>query len=88
MKNLSDKAKAFLSKNPTLIGTVAGHRFYEHPDLGDESPLIEITPAGKVRRSEFWEVPDLWDLGYCHDENIYGSASIEQSIRESKETGR
>lgn len=59
---LSDKARTFLAKKPTLIGCVAGHRFYEHPTYGDESPLIMITPDGKVKRSDHWELPAIEDL--------------------------
>lgn len=59
---LSDKAKSFLAKDPTFIGEVKGHKYYEHPTLGDESPLIEITPKGKVRISEFWELPSEYEL--------------------------
>lgn len=63
MPNLSDKAKAFLAKSPTHIGTVSGRAYYEHPTLGDESPLIEITPEGKVRVSEWYDLPRPCDLG-------------------------
>jgi hypothetical protein len=63
MKMLTEKAKAFLAKNPTAIGTVAGHKFYEHPTLGDESPLIVITPDGNVQVSDFWELPTREELG-------------------------
>ena len=59
---LSDKARAFLAKKPTLIGRVAGHAFYEHPTYGDESPLIMITPDGKVKKSDHWELPDASDI--------------------------
>ena len=59
---LSDKAKAFLAKNPERIGAIAGHTFYEHPIYGDESPLMVITPEGKIKRSEFWELPTLEEL--------------------------
>ena len=59
---LSDKAKAFLDRKPTYIGTVSGYRFYEHPTLGDESPLVMITLEGKVRVSTFWELPDAFEI--------------------------
>lgn len=63
---VSDKAKAFLAKNPTLIGRVNGTDFYEHPTLGDESPLIMVMPSGELRRSEHWELPsaDEYREGY------------------------
>lgn len=57
MKNLTDNAKAFLAKNPTLIGEVSGVEYYDHPELGDESPLIAILPDGRKVRSPFWELP-------------------------------
>jgi hypothetical protein len=57
--NLSDNAKAFLARNPTLVGVVAGHAFYEHPTRGDESPLIVIGPDGRKELSEHWELPTM-----------------------------
>lgn len=47
----------FLAKEPTLIGVVQGHAFYEHPTRGDESPLIAITHNGKLKRTDFWDLP-------------------------------
>jgi hypothetical protein len=61
-RTLSDNAKAFLKNKPVLLGTVAGHWFYEHPTKGDESPLVVITPNGKAILSTFWEVPSMEDL--------------------------
>lgn len=61
-KVLSDKAKAFLAKSPEHIGSVAGYDFYEHPTYGDESPLMMITPDGKIKCSDFWEMPDAFEL--------------------------
>lgn len=54
---LSDKAKAFLNRKPTLIGRVAGHAFYEHPEHGDEAPLVMIDPEGRVSLSDWYDVP-------------------------------
>ena len=59
---LSDKAKSFLAKGPTLIGTLAGVRYYEHPTRGDEAPLIAIGHDGRVRKTGFWEMPSLSDI--------------------------
>lgn len=56
------KPGRFWDSNPTLIGTVAGVRFYEHPQFGDEYPLIAVLPGGDVGLSCFWEVPDIEDL--------------------------
>lgn len=59
---LTEKAKRFLAKNPTLIGSVAGHKFYEHPTLGDESPLVVINPDGEIDISDWWELPTTSEL--------------------------
>lgn len=56
---LSKLASEFLAKKPTLIGVVLGVRFYEHPTLGDEAPLVAICEDGKKRRTDFWDVPDF-----------------------------
>jgi hypothetical protein len=56
-KQLSDKAKAFLARKPTFIGTVNGIDYYEHPIYGDENPLVLIDRDGKVRDSAHWELP-------------------------------
>jgi len=48
---------------PTFIGTVAGIRFFEHPTVGDESPLVIFD--SNIKRwviTEFWEVPGIEDL--------------------------
>ncbi|GAB5503446.1 hypothetical protein [Pyruvatibacter sp.] len=63
---MTPKATAFLAKNPTFIGAVAGYRFYEHPTLGDESPLVYIKD-GRVGLSDFWEVPTLDELYDLYD---------------------
>ncbi len=56
-KPTTENAVKFLAKKPTLLGRVNGVDLYEHPELGDESPLMAITPEGKVRRTDHWEVP-------------------------------
>lgn len=55
------KAKRLVD-TATLIGVVAGVPFYEHPTLGDESPLLYIDLDGKAKRSDFWELPALEDI--------------------------
>jgi hypothetical protein len=60
--DLSDKARAFLAKNPTHIGTVLGVDYFEHPTLGDEAPLVMIGPDGKVRHSDHWDLPTVEEL--------------------------
>ena len=62
MKTLSPKAQKFMDRKPTRIGTVAGVRFYEHPELGDEGFLIVITRRGTIAVSNFWELPEVEDL--------------------------
>lgn len=67
-KPTTDNAKAFLAKNPTLVGRVHGVGLYEHPTLGDESTLIAITADGRKKHTDHWELPshddglDLLDL--------------------------
>lgn len=51
----------FLGDNPTLIGVVAGIKFYEHPKKGDESPLIADTGT-EIGLTDFWELPEITDL--------------------------
>ena len=50
-----------LTETATHIGTVCGVPFYEHPTLGDESPLLYITADGRAKLSDFWELPDPLD---------------------------
>lgn len=69
MKTLSDKAKSFLKRNPTKIGTVGGVDFYEHPVNGDESPMYAITNKGKLKITDFWELPNFDDVLY--DSNLF-----------------
>ena len=64
MKNLSPKAKNFLAKKPSLIVTVLGVRFYEHPIHGEDVPLVAITKDGKVRSTAFMEIPSEDDVEY------------------------
>jgi hypothetical protein len=59
---LSDKAQAFLAKNPTLMGRVLGCNVYEHPTLGDESPLYMITQEGNLQRLSYYELPSAEEL--------------------------
>jgi hypothetical protein len=73
-KPRTDKAIK-LAQVATHIGTVCGVPFYEHPTLGDESPLLYITAAGSVGVSDFWELPDPIEFMECgpamafHDPN-------------------
>lgn len=60
-KPSTENASAFLAKNPTFLARVHGVDLYEHPELGDESPLIAITADGRKKRTEHWEVPSQDD---------------------------
>ena len=51
-----------LAANPTLIGIVAGIKFYEHPMKGDESPLIALMVDGSCGLTDYWELPSHWEL--------------------------
>lgn len=42
----------------TLIGMVAGVKYYENPIRGDEAPLM-IKVGGKLVGTEFWELSDV-----------------------------
>ena len=55
------RANKFLAKNPYFVGEVAGVKFYEHPTLGDESPLVSIKD-GVLKHTEFYELPRKCDL--------------------------
>lgn len=57
----TEKAKAFLAKNPTFLGRVHGVDLYEHPTYGDEHPVMAITADGRVKKTDHWEVPSLAD---------------------------
>ena len=50
-----------LINNATVICTIAGHRLYESPTHGDESPLLTIKD-GKAKLTSFWEAPDVEDF--------------------------
>lgn len=60
-KPTTEKAKAFLAKNPTHLGRVHGVDLYEHPTLGDETTLVAITADGRVKHTDHWEVPSAAD---------------------------
>ncbi|MCP4366350.1 MAG: hypothetical protein GY800_13785 [Planctomycetes bacterium] len=62
MNKLYPNAKKLMTRNPAKIGTVAGHRYYEHPDYGDETYLLCVTPDGKLKHSAHWELPESYDV--------------------------
>lgn len=65
VKTLSDKAAKFLARNPTLIGTVAGDSFYEHPEHGDIVPLVVIRSNGRISYSDFYDLPSVEEWTDC-----------------------
>jgi hypothetical protein len=60
----TDKAVR-LTEVATRIGIVCGVPFYEHPTLGDESPLLYITADGRAKVSDYWELPDPVEYAEC-----------------------
>lgn len=55
-----NKAKVMALK-PTLIGKVAGVKFFEDPIRGDEVPLIADT-GKSFGRTDFFELPDFTEI--------------------------
>ncbi|UGL62844.1 hypothetical protein [Xanthomonas phage MET13-T1] len=55
-KPTTEKAIAFMAKNPTYFGSAGGVDLYEHPTLGDESPIMAITADGRVKRTHLWDM--------------------------------
>ncbi len=68
MNNLTENAKKFLARNPTLIGIVLNVRFYEHPEYGDECDLLMILPDGQLQHSGFYELPQEFEVQYILDD--------------------
>ena len=73
----TENAIAFLAKDPTFLGRVNGVDLYEHPSLGDESPLMAITPEGKVLvpPNEITLVRDV-----THDDSKVLAKDIEENL--------
>lgn len=53
-----EAGERFLAKNPTLLATVQGVNFYEHPTQGDESPVFAIR-NGYLILTDAWDCDDL-----------------------------
>ena len=51
-----------VAREGTLIGIVCGVPFYEHPTLGEDAPLFYLTKDGRVKVSDFYELPTLDEL--------------------------
>ena len=63
MKVSNMTVEQFLALKPEYIGTVAGVRFFEHPEHGDDAPLVAVTRQGKlVADSGHWELPDSMEV--------------------------
>jgi len=58
---LSDKAKAFLAKNPAKLGVSGNRTYYEHPDFGGEVPMFYISEEGKLKKSVHWDMESASD---------------------------
>jgi hypothetical protein len=56
---LSDRAAAFLTREPTLIALLGGHYLYEDPVHGDEAPMFMITRSGKLKRTSWYDLPSM-----------------------------
>lgn len=50
-------ATKVLAAKPTLIGTVLGVRFYEHPTRGDEVGTVAIDLNGNAWQTDFYDLP-------------------------------
>ena len=63
------------SQQPTLIGVIGKVAFYEHPTLGDESPLMRRVadwndPKGyRLEETPYWDLPDLEDVTDYYSNN-------------------
>lgn len=62
--NLSENAKKFLNRKPTLIQTLQGYKFYECPVYGEDVGFKCITPCGKLYSTGFSDRLDTEDLEY------------------------
>ena len=60
---LSEKAAAFMAKNPTKLGTIGNRVYYEHPEYGDEVPMFFIE-NGRLYKSAYWDMESASDASY------------------------
>ena len=55
---------------PSLVGEIAGWKFYEHPIYGDAEPLMAITPEGNFLEWTDWdEVPTQQDIEEYYEQH-------------------
>ena len=53
----------FMARNPYYMGQTLNFRFYEHPTMGDEAPLI-ISNGKECGLSHYWEIPSIEEMGF------------------------
>ena len=58
--NNTPNAVNFIRARPTMLFTIAGVNFYEHPTEGDESPIVAIVD-GNLCRTDFYDRPDKYE---------------------------
>lgn len=58
----TEQTAKFLALNPTLIGTVLGVQFFEHPTYGDESPLLAMNKSGLLVDTGYYELPSFHEV--------------------------
>lgn len=46
----------FSDLRPTYLGTILDVQFYEHPDYGDEAPIL-AKQHGVWYNTDWWEIP-------------------------------
>ena len=63
-KSCAYKPTTLAAREPTFIGTINGFSFYEHPDLGDDVPLL-IVLGSIVAISHWCDLPTPEDLPNC-----------------------
>ncbi len=63
--DLEDEIVEKCLNTDSFIGRIGSYRFYEHPDYGDEAPLIAVNVA-----TTQWGISHWWDLPKF--EEIYG----------------
>ncbi len=57
----ASKMRTFIGMRPTQVFTAHGVTLYEHPKLGDESPLLAVW-GRKIYKTDFWDAPHRDEL--------------------------
>ena len=77
------------NQQPTYLFTAAGVSFFEHPTLGDESPLLVKSPyTGAFLETGFYDTPDFFEVmdlipklpGIWIGKTNYGYSSPAESL--------